>query len=355
MGTSTAGRRPDLIYSGWWLTELHGGSSTDIRIGPLRAESANELSALAERVYGRSYAAAPWIYDPDEVAGRLRSGELWSVVATARVGEIVGHMALWHRRDNKRICGSGMTIVAPEARGHRLSTALAIEIAGEMERRGYVGCVSYPVTLSTVTHRLTRAGGGVETGMLVAHLPAETTTHVARVPTRSRSSVLVMYQPLREAPKREVFAPQRHSAIMRQIYGRAGLGRRIVDAGHIAPTGLTILVTKFEEVRSLMSFVVARVGADVCDRISSEYGSTVIQQIDLRLDDVHTPWAGERLRNEGFAFAAVLPEYASGDVLRLQRCSASEADPEPTRLVFAEADQMKRYVEADLASVGRAR
>ncbi len=285
------------------------------------------------------------------MAGRLRSGELWSVVATARVGEIVGHMALWHRPGNDRICGSGMTIVAPDARGRRLSTVLAIEIAGEMERRGYIGCVSYPVTLSTVTHRLTRAGGGVETGMLVAHLPAETTTHVARVPTRSRSSVLVMYQPLRKAPRRDVFVPERHGAIMRQIYGRAGLVRRMARAQDEVPPDLAVFDTKIEQVRSLMSFAVTRVGADLCERIAGGYGGTLIQQVDLRLDDCHTPWASECLRREGFAFAAVLPEYANGDVLRLQRCMACTVDPEPARLVFAEADLMKRYVEADLTAV----
>ncbi len=183
-------------------------------------------------------------------------------------------------------------MLEPGARGARLSGRLGEAVGQSMMERGYLGYLSYPVSMNTVTHRLTRATGGVETGLLVAKLPASTTESVAREPTAGQSSSLVLYQPLKPMGVRKVALPKRYRELISNMLDRCRIKHVEVDS---VAEPMDASVVKF--------------------------------QIDRT--------------------TAVLNCGNRGDLLRLQRINDPEIVVETARFAFAEAEDLQAYILAD--------
>ena len=303
--------------------------SDDIGVAPLAPDGAEALVALIRRAYGESYADEA-MYLPAEVARRLSTGRLRSVVARTASGRVVGHMAMMMRHPDDISCDAGMTIVDPDFRGHRLSGRLGDALGRVMADAGMVAYHHYPVTVNTVTQRLGLDSGGVEAGMLLSHISEAATAQQARVPTTRRSAALVLYQPLDPAsPSRVVHLPRRHDEIVVHILDMAGLDREFRPGLAGPPTGPTEATLDHETSRGRALVTIERVGSDVSVSqalVDALRHSPPVVQIDVRLDDPSAPWAIEQLRALRFGFAAVLPEYRLGDVCRLQRLTTVSGD-----------------------------
>ena len=94
--------------------ELHTEPGVEVRF--LDPDGAEGFTRLVRRCYGDSYDAA-WVYDPTEVADRLRRGTLWSTVGIADDGELVAHVGLARQRPDDDVAESGQAVVDPEYRG----------------------------------------------------------------------------------------------------------------------------------------------------------------------------------------------------------------------------------------------
>ena len=79
----------------------------------LDPEGAEGFTRLVRRCYGDSYDAG-WVYDPAQVADRLRRGTLWSTVGIAEDGELVAHVGLARLRADDDVAESGQAVVDPE-------------------------------------------------------------------------------------------------------------------------------------------------------------------------------------------------------------------------------------------------
>jgi hypothetical protein len=77
-----------------------------IQVDFLAPEGAEAFTRLVRRCYGDSYDAA-WVYDPAEVAERLRRGTLWSTVGVADGGAVVAHVGLACQRPDDDVAESG--------------------------------------------------------------------------------------------------------------------------------------------------------------------------------------------------------------------------------------------------------
>jgi hypothetical protein len=77
--------------------------------------------------------------------------------------------------------------------------------------------------------------------------------------------------------------------------------------------------------------------------------------LDLPLGDPHAAAACAPLEELGFFFSGVIPEYADGDVLRLQYLNNVAFDPARTTTVSPFAKELYAYVlgELERASSGR--
>ena len=320
----------------------------------LAAEDAPRLVACFERCYGRTY-PDPSFYDARQLAARLRAGDLRSVVAWTDDSEVVGHMALSFRRAGGRVAEAGHTVVDPRVRGQRLVADLSAALVDEARRIGLSGFVHYPTTAHRIMQRLAVRGGGIETGILLDYVPAETEYRGFDLTgCGTRHAVIAVYQPIGEAPPQAVHVPERYRTWIGGFYAEAALARSLrASAG--AGKGATDQHVEHEPARGLARIVVRRIGEDLGERVASvveEGPDRRVTHVDLRLADPAVTAGSEVLRELGFFFAALLPDFDGCDVLRLQRVPAFDSDVLEPRLETDAARTLLARIREDAGQMG---
>jgi hypothetical protein len=322
---------------------------SEIAIRRLEIADAAALIRCFERCYGATYPADAF-HDASQVESRVAAGSLRSVVAVDADGELIGHMGLTSRAPGALSAEAGNTVVDPHFRGQHLAARLGVELSKLCLASGWTGFLHYPTTAHPVMQRLAVAGGGIETGVLLDYIPAQTEyLGFEAAPDAGRIAVVAVYQPLGPVPSRTVLAPARHRELLTELYSRAGLDRSCSVGGNRLPHAETRLESGFEPRRGLLKIDVvvpcADLGARVADAGRKHPDAPAI--VDLRMDSSVIDAACEQLRTQGFGFGALLPEYAPAtDVLRLQRPVSSAGAPE---LETGEARELMRYAAADRA------
>lgn len=325
------------------------GQAPPIEIRRLVPEDALALTRCFRRCYGTSYVVASF-YDPAAIAERVREGSLRSVVAVGEAGEIVGHMGLTLRDPRARTVDAGNSIVDPAYRGREIVKRLALGVVTLCREGGFLGFHHYPTTAHPIMQRLAVQGGGVETGLLLEHVPAGTEyREIDGEPRTDRPAVVVVYQPLAPTPERRVHVPEHLAATIEGIYFSGDLPRAVsIDPAAGAPlTGETRLRSSLDVRRRSLRLEVERAGADLRDRVRERLGrfDGALSHADLSMNEPRIGAAVDALAELGFFFAAVLPEYLDGDVLRLQRIAA-DATPQP-ELASEHARDLLRAIESD--------
>jgi hypothetical protein len=319
----------------------------DIAIRRLVAADAPALARCFERCYGKSYVVADF-YDPAAVAERVERGNLRSVVAVSRSGEIVGHMGLTIRDPRAQTVDAGNSIVDPGHRGRGVALRLAVGVTDLCREAGFLGFHHYPTTAHPIMQRMAVDGGGVETGIMLDYIPSGTEyREMNGDPSRVRLAAVVVYQPLVRAPERRIFAPQSLVAVIDAIYRRGGLAR-VVEPGR-GPLDSTPsrVEARFDTRRALLRIDVSFAGSGLRERVleALDGSESVVQQIDLRMAERSIAAAADVVRELGFFFCAILPEYLDGDVLRLQRVATGGAPP--PNLVTDDAREIFRAITVE--------
>jgi len=321
-----------------------------VEIRPLALEDAEKLTACFRRCYGESYVGALF-YDPAALRARIVEGRVYSVVAMTANDEIVGHMALTRPHPEALTVELGNTIVDPRYRGHGLAARLGAALFEACRVGGYIGFHHYPTTAHAIMQKLAVQAGGIETGVMLDYIPAGTDYRdLGGTSEHGRRAVVTVYQPLAPAPARSVFLPRRHEAMLREIYGRAGLERIACTAAERLPSSCTRVRSHVDARRGLLRIEVESAGADLCARVDeiADAHAAAVTHVDVLLSDPAATRAVETLHARGFVFCALLPEFASSDVLRLQRLS-TELRALPA-LVYPEAATILAAIMADRAS-----
>lgn len=307
------------------MSERSAAAPDEIAIRRLRPDDAEQLVDCFRRCYGETYVADAF-YDPLRLAERVAAQQLRSVVAVDRADGIVGHMGLTIRERPSLTVDAGNTVVDPRCRGQNLAARLAAELVTLCREEGFVGFHHYPTTAHPVMQRLAVAGGGVETGVMLGYIPAGTDYRELAGSAALRLAVVVVYQPLAPAPARRVFVPERYAELVQRAYAEARLEREVREPLR-SLDGESIVTPSYDQRRGLLRLSVSRAGDDLAERIEAVASASPadVVHLDLDLSDAGVAAAVEIARRCRFAFCALLPEYAMGDVLRLQRL----ADPSP--------------------------
>lgn len=303
---------------------MNGTKNLKVRL--LESEEAGLLIGLIRRCYGETYIDASF-YDEQVVRDRLQRGELSSVGAFLS-GVLVGHMGITRRPWGGNTADAGMTLVDPAHRGQGIARQVAVGLAEQSVALGFVGVHDYPVTVHGATQRLAK-GYGADTGLLLANMPADVSFEDMDTRARgARTSSLVRWLPFGRAPARTVYLPSRYAAPITSVYETVRLIRESVEAPEQPHAPATELDFRIDHRRQIGRLAALTLGPDVRDRLEAarddaqEAGALVVHA-DLSLADPATPWAVEAIRDAGFFFAALLPEYRDGDTLRLQWLSPS--------------------------------
>ncbi len=339
----------------------------DLRIRRLLPGDAAALGDLFRRCYGDTY-GSPEFYDEHELTRRIDSGSLRSVVAveSGSVGDVdrlLGHTGMTVRERSALVCETGNTVVDPAARGQGLLKRLGAGLAELVRLEGFAGYVHFPTTAHPIMQKASVTNGGVETGVMLSYVPADTRYEAitdARESDAERLAATVAFQPLADAPARMVRLPVRYERLLRSFYSAANLVREVAPITRDNVTGGSARnpqEASYSARRGVMYAALGRADAEhFADWLTQlQAGLTrhepLLAHADLPLD---SPFIDEQilqLNSLGFFFSGLLPEFAHTDVLRLQRLAVIDERAFSPALANAEANLILQQVVEDARDV----
>lgn len=316
-----------------------------VEIRLLRPEEALGLERCVYHTYGYSYATEE-LYDPERMAGLIRSGQQISAGAVTPDGEVVGHASLSGEAPDDPVLELGQAAVDPRMRGRHVLEHLEEFLLAEAARRGRTGVMAEAVTLHPYTQKACRKHGGVETGMIPAWVPTTTEYRGIRGGNLSeRLAVILYYFRTAPEPARDLYAPPQHAEVLREVCEVLGLRRTFQPPGP-PPTGPARVHAHVRPGWGIGTLRIERWGADAADhvrRLRETLGDVDIVLCDLPLQDPATPWGCAEIEALGFSFGGLVPELHQGDVLRL----LSVKGPVDGERIVAETElgqRLKAYV-----------
>ncbi len=321
-----------------------------IQVDFLAPEGAEAFTRLVRRCYGDSYDAA-WVYDPAEVAERLRRGTLWSTVGIADGGEVVAHVGLARQRPDDDVAESGQAVVDPEYRGRHLFTMLKRRAAARAAEHGLYGLYSEATAAHPYSQRANVALGAVETGLLLGYIPA-TVEYEAIDAKPHRQSVVLYYLKTNDGHTRPVYVPPRDRAMVETIVERAGLRGTVRDAAGEPATTRTDVHVEDRDDHNDRVVTVRTAGDDLLDAVLVARDDALARAVDcvyvdLPLADPGTQRHGDGLRELGFTFGGIFPNRLHDcDVLRYQYLDRVTLDTSDIALASDHGRELLDYVTA---------
>jgi len=338
--------------------ELHTEPGVEVRfLGPDGAEG---FTRLVRRCYGDSYDAA-WVYDADEVGGRIADGRFVSCVAEDHDGSLLCHAGLSRVSVTDPVAESGQAVTMPAARGHHLFQAVKARLAVWSGDAGLYGLFSEVTTAHPYSERANIDLGAHETGFLLGWIPKTVSNDAARGDA-ARRSVALFYLRTNDGHERPVYAPRRHHDVVRGIVDRCGLRGRVTDAEEVPPAARvpapgTRLHPEVRVDHNIAILTVVAPGEDLVAVVDEARAAHVaagidVVYVDLALEDPRTEVVGGHLGEAGFGFAGVFPNrHVDGDVLRLQSLgpdTRARLDRASIATASPAGDALLDYVLADL-------
>lgn len=315
---------------------------SDVTIRRLVETDAAALVGCFERCYGDTY-PSDHFHDPELLSQRIAEGTLRSVGAIARSGKLVGHMGLTVHHLRARASEAGNTVVDPAYRGRGLLGRLGRALADLCRGEGFIGYVHYPTTAHDIMQRTSVRGDGVETGLMLDYIPAETDYRgIDR--SAGRLAATVVYLPFSPAPERQVFVPTIYRGVVADLCREAMLRRVVAPPRDTSTRAVSRALRTMHARRSLQHVHIERAGRDLAKWIDS---AAALTHVDLCLDDPGVEAAVSVLRDQGFFFCAVLPEFAHTDLLRLQRLESPSSESFAPRLANEGARHLLAFIAQD--------
>lgn len=320
----------------------------ELVVRDLAPEEAAAFTALVRRCYGDSYDQA-WVYNPAEIARRLRAGTMHSTVASAG-DDVVAHLALLRNEADDDVAESGQAVVDPEYRGHHVFTDLKRAAADWAGRAGIFGLYSEATAAHPYSQKANVALGAVETGVLVGYIPASV-EYAAIDAGAHRQSVVLHYLKTNDGHDRPVYAPPRDREMIRTIITNAGLSGSLVDP----PAGTTLPATgdvhhEHREDHNHLIVTALTVGDDLLAAVHAARDFAHAEGIDcvyvdLPLADPGTALVGEGVADLGFAFGGIFPNrHHDCDVVRYQYLAGVERDVHDIALASEHGRDLLAYV-----------
>ena len=285
----------------------------------LTPEYAREIPALAMRVNGPSYIHAE-VYHPERLLDLNASGELVSVVALDKAGEVVGHCAL-ERPHLTVVAETGEAMVLPEHRRHHLLDRMHGYLEGIASTLGVLGLSSDAVTHHVFSQRTCERFNSHPTGIVLGALPPGADNLAGVYP--QRLSFLDYFKYVSPPPEADVFLPEHYRGIAGSIFER--LGRRASFGAPVRPTkpGKHTVAYVSDEQRA--NIAVREPGADTADAIAGARDELCAKSAaevviaELPLAHSASPAVCDQLECRGFFFTGLkMRDPAVGDIARLQ-------------------------------------
>lgn len=293
---------------------------------PMRPEEAPDLARLVYRCYGYTY-PGEFIYYPEKVEAQQRAGLMKSYVACNQRGELIGHLAMTFPRPGARVVESGQAVVDPRYRGHGLFQRMKLQARDDVAAHQVVGIYSEAVTVHPYSQKGSLDVGAHEVGFLLGYTSGTVSfRNISESDKPRRQSVAFLYLTALAHEPATVFLPEPYRDLARGIYTATGIQRVVASDQAAGPAGLPAtghLTVSLRPDHNQAILTVDVLGRDSLDSIRSHWHELRLQRVDciyvdLPLAQTGAGALGAGIRELGFFFGALIPEFGRGDVLRLQ-------------------------------------
>ncbi len=288
----------------------------------LNAEFALEIVSLFSRVYGQTY-ANPLFYDSSRLTDALATGALKSVGALTASGDLAAHMAMV-RSPGASSAELGNTVVDPAFRGEGLAWQVGAELTAWCRELGHPGYLHYPTCDHAIMQKQS-VKRGIETGLMLGYIPAETDGRVSDRSDFKRQAATIVYEPLARGEPAAGFLPGRYRELIMSLQEQTRLEREWEECTGSEGERSSFTWQIFER-RGLARLEVSSVGVDLK---SYAYPDLPCLQVDFLMSDPALETGIEYALSQGFVFCGWLPGFRENDVIRLQRVDLTVTDLDP--------------------------
>jgi serine/threonine-protein kinase RsbW len=326
-------------------------STAPVTVRSMTPDDAIGVARCTYSVYGYSV-PDEYLYFPDRMREMLEGSLLEVCVGATAEGEIVSCLTREVARPDAPVGYLGEGMVDPRFRGHRLLEQMLAFIQRRTQERGMLGLYAEAVTVHPFSQKSNLALGFTETGIQLAdEAPTVVFKQIDGAVASKRTATVLTFLKTGEGPKRSVYLPPRHRAMIQRIYARGRFERSFDSAPVSVLSGTAHLAVEIFPKWSEASLRVMAYGTDLVDLVRVRLRELLLRRVDWISLDLPLSHPGaqqfcERLEALGFFFAGVIPELVGDDVLRLQYLNEVEADLESVHLASDFAKELFAYVVA---------
>ncbi len=333
-------------------------SEMDATFRFLEPDEGTVLTGAIEAAYGQTYDVR-WVYDAAEVGSRIEAGTYVSCIAEAPAGDLLCHIGMSLGAAGDAVGHSGQAVTLPAARGHHLFTRTKRHLMDWARDRGLAGMYSEATAAHPYSQKANIELGAHETGFLLGWIPASVSNDAAEG-RLGRQSAALLYLKLNDGHEREVYAPERHRAIVGQTLELCQLrGTLAHPPAECELADRTELHVEVDSDHNLALITVHVPGADLETVISAERHHLFHRHcldavyIDLPLERPATALVADHLERLGVSYAGVFPNpRTDGDVLRMQSLHRVRVKADDVAVASDHGRELLDYVMADLPQAG---
>ncbi len=298
----------------------------EITVGMLDTSDIHQLVRLVYKCYGYTY-ANEFMYYPEQIEARLKSGVMLSAAAYNSRNELIGHEGFIFSKPGARVAESGEAVVDPRYRGRGIFQMMKNHLVEVVTPMNVAGIYGEAVTVHPYSQKGSIELGGRETGFLLGYSPGTVSfQNISETERPRRQSVALMFTPVSGSGRETVYVPGVYKDLIGGIYERIGFDREFLVEDERTgirgrQNGRTTVSIRHDHNQALIQ--IDRVGRMTVKEIEFQLKHLTLERfdciyVDIPLKQRGAGYVASAIRRLGFFFGCVIPEYRDGDVLRLQ-------------------------------------
>ena len=333
----------------------HSDVRQDYHLSPVTADDAEDVAKLIYQTYGYTYAKVE-LYYPKKIELEMELGDKFGVVARTAAKTMVGYFAVLRTTDAK-IGEVGEAVVSIHHRQRGIMTMMLNALIDQARKKGLIGLFGEAVTVHTISQKVNHKFGFVSTALLLAKCPMVKFKGLVEDPPQN-VSVLVDYLPLEKSGDSKRYFPKEYKPILQEIYANLGILVSASRASRPQYQNPSELELKLQYQLKYALIIVRQYGMDFTERISRKLEvlrnkRLRVVYIDLPLHDPGTKFIIKELKQLGFIFSGLMPNFHSEkDYLRMQKLF-KKLEISPIQLYTDLAKKIKSTIKKDLEWISK--
>jgi len=331
------------------------GPDAEIKIEIFKHNRVHELVRLVYKCYGYTY-ANEFMYYPEQIEARLHGDVMSSCGAYNSDNELVGHLALIYSKPGAKVGESGEAVVDPRYRGHHIFPKMKTYMTEHASSHGVIGVYGEAVTVHPYSQKGSLELGSCETGFLLGYSPGTVSfQNISEDEKPRRQSIALMFTPILQSKRVKVYVPEVYQEIIETIYSRIGFERAYISENinsKYSKKGNGQMTVSIRSDHNQGIITVEEFGKRTLEEIHFHLKQLCLQRLDciyadLPLNKKGAGYIASKLRELGFFYGYLIPEYSDSDVLRLQYLNNVEISKEDIKTASPFGEELLNTIFKD--------